>query len=243
MEQHTTLKKDLIKALKGNDFEVEIEEPNNVEIRQKYDGSEYLYLRGDSEKFGVYFGSCTVTVLGHSFTCDLDFGEWSAEESEDEWLLDDKEFIDALESADGVLSGIMGEPDEQAIVYCRANKIEDTLPVYWCEWDDVPKNIDELDFYDPVPVKVSVDMPLGDTQDIECDLPCDGIYQLYCSLKENDMLFHTPTVPSSFIKDEVPDLYQTILDELKDKIVISEEVEGTGFSLKNTKEFFESILG
>ena len=30
----------------------------------------------------------------------------------------------------------MGEPDEQAEVFCLANNIKNNMPVYWCEDDD-----------------------------------------------------------------------------------------------------------
>ena len=243
MERNEELKKALIDALGNNQYEVEIEEPNNVSVREKYDGSEYLYLRGDDVKFGVSFGSCTVTILEHSFTCDLNFGEWSAGQDDDEWLLEEDDFINALEDADGVISGVMGEPDDQAFVYCRANNIDEDLPAYWCEDDDLPKDIDNLSWYDPVPGVVSVVLNGGETMAVECDLQCESIYRLYCRLEEKGLLFASPEVSSAFIKEEVPELYHEILDELEFNDVLDGKTEDVLFTLSNTEDFFESILG
>lgn len=233
----------LINALEKHNYEVSIEEPNNVSIREKYDGSKYLYIRGDDAKFGVCFGCCTVQVQGHSFTCDLDYGEWSAENEKDSWLIDEDEFIEALENADGVISGIMGEPDEQAKVYFRANNIkEESLPVYWCEDDDIPKDIINLDLFDPAVVKVFVSMKDGSHRVVNCEIPCSSIYELYCSLKKKRKLYKDATVSSTFIKKELPILQQEIIDELLNHGVINEN-QDANYHLDNSEEFFESILG
>ena len=140
MEYDAALKKSLIDALKNSNYEVYIEEPNNVELCTGKDGSKYLLIRGDDAKFGVYYGNCTVTILGHAFTCELEWGEWSADDEEDSWLVDDGEFIDELESAEGVISGSQTDPDEQGFVYCRANGISEDLPAYM--YDDLPNDED-----------------------------------------------------------------------------------------------------
>ena len=138
MEYDDNLKEDLIKALRSSDYEVEIQEPNNVILREKDDGSCFLVMRGDDAKFGVMCGCCIVSILGHSFTCDFNYGEWSAEDDEDCWLLEEEDFINALESADGVISGEQTDLDSQAMVYCRANNLPNDLPAYW-EDDDLPE--------------------------------------------------------------------------------------------------------
>lgn len=243
MEENELFKLALIDALEKHDYTVRIEEPNNVSIRESYDGLKYLYIRGDDVKFGVSFGSCTVSIQGHSFTCDLDFGEWSAEDDEDSWLIEEEDFIDALEGADGVICGIMGEPDEQAEVFCRANNIkEDSLPVYWCEDDDIPKDIDNLDMYDPAVVVVSVSMPDGQDQDVECELSCSSIYELYCNLKKKRKLYKSATVSSAYIEKELPYLHQEILDELQIHSDLAQEPIVT-YHLANSKDMFESALG
>lgn len=242
MDAKDQLMASLIDALSDHNYEVVIEEPNNVSIRETYDGSKYLYIRGDGVKFGVSFGSCTVSVQGHSFTCDLNFGEWSAEDDEDSWLIEEEDFIDTIESADGVICGVMGEPDEQAEVFCRANNIKNNMPVYWCEDDDIPKDIDNLDMYDPAVVIVSVLMPDGQDQDVECELSCSSIYKLYCSLKKKRKLYKNATVSSAYIEKELPYLHQEILDELQIQSDLAQEPVLT-YHLANSKDMFESALG
>ena len=242
MQQIDTLKKTLIEALKNSNFQVEIDGPNNVSLCDKYDGSQYLLVRGDTERFGVDCGSCTVTILDHTFVCEFMYGEWSANDEDGEQLLEDEEFVDALESAEGVISGEQSDLDGQAMVYCLVNDIQDDLPVYWCKETDIPKDIDRLDWYDPVSCDVLVTLSNGETENVKCDLPCEGIYDLYCRLKENDMLFKAPTVSSEFIKEEVPDLYENIIDEIQFDSRI-DDTDITGFSLENTERFFDYILG
>lgn len=143
MEHDDALKKSLIEALKSSNYEVYIEEPNNVDLCTDKKGCDYLLIRGDDAKFGVWYGECTVTILGHDFTCDLAWGEWSAGDDEDSWLLEDDEFIRKLESAEGVISGCQTSIDEQAMVYCRANGISEDFPAYM--YDDLPIDDEEED--------------------------------------------------------------------------------------------------
>ncbi len=242
MEEKNILKNALIEALQNTNFDVCIEEPNNVSLREKYDGSLFLFVRGDDIKFGVYCGNCEVRILGHTFICEFDYGEWSAGREEDEWLIEEEDFIEALESAEGVICGEQTDLDSQAWVYCRANNLPNDIPAYW-EEDDIPKSIGLMDWYDPVPGTVSILLNNGERTDVECDLVCESIYHLYCALKEKDLLYKTPDISSSFIKEEVPDLYQEILDDLQSNSILEEEANLFSFSFSNTKEFFESILG
>lgn len=243
MEQNDTLKRNLIKALKQSKHKVEITEPNNLELCKKYDGTPFLLIHGDTMKFSVWCGNCIVNVLGHTFTCDFDYGEWSAGQEEDSWLLEDEEFVAALESAKGVISGEQGEADAQAMVYCRANSIRKELPAYWGDLDEIPKLLDDLDLYDPVPGIVTVTLKGGEKKDVECGLYCSSIYQLYCRLKDAGKLYKSPIVSSKFIEKELPELHQEIVDALQDDDVISEVSDLVRYSLNNRKKFFESILG
>lgn len=243
MEQNETLKRVLIKALKQSKHKVEITEPNNLELCKKYDGTSFLLIHGDTMKFSVWCGNCIVNVLGHSFTCDFDYGEWSAEQEEDGWLLEDAEFVEALESAKGVISGEQGEADAQAMVYCRANNIRKDLPAYWGDLDEIPKLLDDLDLYDPVPGTVTITLKGGEKKDVECGLYCSSIYRLYCSLKDAGKLYKTQTVSSKYIEKELPELHQEILDELQSNGDLSGESDIVRYSLNNRKAFFESILG
>ena len=243
MTQNDSLKETLINALETGNYEVEIEEPNNVILREKYDGSSYLYMIGDDVKFGVDCGRCSVTILGHTFTCEFNYGEWSADDSDDDWLIEDYEFKEALEDAEGVVSGEYSDLDGQAEIYCLANKFKNTLPAYWCEDDDIPKDLDDLDWYDPIPGTVAVTLKGRVKQDVECELYCSSIYELYCCLRDSRELYRHSIVSSNYIKDAVPKLHQEILEELQAKQVIADASDLIRYSLKNRKAFFESILG
>ncbi len=155
---------------------------------------------------------------------------------------EEEDFIDALESADGVISGVMGEPDEQALVYCRANHIEEDIPVYWCEEEYILKSIDMMGWYDAVPSKLSLTSN-GETKEVKCDFLCESVYLLYRNLKENNLLYKTPTISSAYIKREEPDFYNEILEELTSNGTLSEDQEDVAFTIENTLDFFDSILG
>lgn len=243
MGQSFALKKELIKALNDSKFEVEITEPNNVELCQKYDGTQFLLIHGETIKFSPWCGDCSVTVLGHKFTCDLNFGEWTAEHNEDRWLLEDKEFVEALESAEGVISGEQSDNDAQAMVYARANNLRKEIPAYWGDLDEIPKLLDDLDLYDPIPGIVSITFKGGEKRDVECGLYCSSIYKLYCSLKDDGKLYKSSVVSSKYIKKELPELHQEIIDELQSNGDLSDESDLVRYSLSNRKAFFESILG
>ena len=203
----------------------------------------FILLRGDDVKFGVWCGECRVTILGHSFTCDFDFGEWSAGSDEDSWLLEDEEFMDAIESADGVISGQQADVEAQQMVYCRANNIKEEIPAYWWEDDEKPKDVGGWYWYDRFPGKVSVILSNGEKKEVECDLECDSVYNLYCRLKENGLLYKSPVVTSDYIKNEESDLYSEIVEALKSNGIHNNDLDEIDFTLENTEDFFESILG
>lgn len=235
------LKATLIDALKESNYEVKIQEPNNASIREKYDGSKYIYLRGDDMKFSADCGYCTITILGHPFTCDLTDGEWSAEQESDKELLEDEEFVEAVENADGVIAGEMWAPEDQAEVFCRANNMENNLPVFWRDDDDVPKDLDNLDLYDPVLWDVYVSIENGDEDMVNCEFQCSSVYRLYRSLNETEDLYKEPMASSDYIKSKVPELHEEIFEEMK--IKWRKNLKDANYSLENTRYFFESILG
>ena len=243
MEQNDTLKRNLVKALRQSKHKVEITEPNNLELCKKYDGTPFLLIHGDTMKFSVWCGNCIVTVLGHTFTCDFDNGEWAAEQEEDSWLLEDEEFVNALESAKGVISGEQGDVDAQAMVYARANHLRKEIPTYWGDLDEIPKLLDDLDLYDPVPGIVSITLKGEEKKEVECGLYCSSIYKLYCSLKDTGKLYKSPIVSSKYIEKELPELHQEIIDDLLSNGDLRDESDLVRYSLSNRKAFFESILG
>lgn len=243
MDQKEQLKKELLKALKQSNYTVEIVEPDNVELCQKYDGVHFLLVHGDTCRYSPWCGECSVTILDHKFTCEFNYGEWSTKQGEDEWLLEDEEFINALESSEGVISGERTEMDDQRMVYCRANNMSEDIDIYWVEEDDIPKNINNLDWYDPETGAITLTLKGGEKKNVECNLYCNSIYQLYCSLKDAGKLYKSKTITSKYIETELPELHQEILDELLSNGDLSDESDLVRYSFINRKAFFESILG
>lgn len=243
MEQREILKNKLLKALNDSNYEVEIIEPDNVELCQKYNGTQFLVVHGDTMRYSPWCGNCSVSILGHRFTCDFNYGEWSTEQREDEWLLEDEEFMNELESAEGVISGERTLMDDQRMVYCRANNMSEDIDIYWVEEDGIPKNINNLDWCDPEAGTITITLKGGEKKDVECGLDCSSIYQLYCNLKGAGKLYKSPTISSKYIKKELPKLHKEILDELQSKGGLSDVKNLVRYSLNNRKAFFESILG
>lgn len=234
----------LIRALKNSDYKVDIEEPNNLGLRQKYDGTDFLYVSGDSVKFGVYYGECTVKILGHVFSCEFGSGEESVENGDDEWLLEDKKFMKALCSAPGVIWGEQTDLESQSKVYSMANGLDGDLPAYWCEDDEIPKDVDSFDSCDDVWETITVLLAGGETEEEECSLGCVDVYDLYCVLEEKGLLYKTPEITSDFIREEVPSLYEDIVEQLCSSYTPQEEGgDMVGFTLPNTEYFFDSVLG
>lgn len=138
-------KREILEAIEKKDYEISIEEPNNVEARKRKDGSEYLYIFDmDGVKTSTTFGSYTVEIAGFTFTNDFYEGTWECSEED---LLEDDEIIEAIEGIDDVLCGQYIFPEDQATVYNRANgtDIED---YYWCEDDECPMDPDEMNSLD-----------------------------------------------------------------------------------------------
>lgn len=135
-----TRKAAVLEAIRKGEYEVQIEEPNNIMHRRHPDGTDFYVLRGDDIKFGVSAGSCSVTVEDITFTCELDWGEWSGD---DEELLEDGEVMDAIGRIDGVICGEHHTDDEYISIFEAANG----FPVeeyYGCWEDDIPMDADDM---------------------------------------------------------------------------------------------------
>ena len=143
----------VLEALKNGEFKVTYEAPNNVELCKKEDGT-LFYKLYDDVKFGVDFGSCKVTVLGHDYVCDLGCGMWDGDE-----LLDSDELIPVLKAAEGVVSGELCDGDEQIHVYCLANGGDEDLEYYLADDDDCPEDVGFDD--DEVDIDVDVEVPIS----------------------------------------------------------------------------------
>ena len=130
----------ILNAIRRGDYEIEIEEPNNIICRMHPDGSLFYVLRGDDIKFGVWAGSCRVTIEGIAFDCDLNYGDWSSDDAE---LLEDSEVLDAIESIDGVICGEHHSDDELISIYEAANKCK-VEEYYGCWEDNIPPDASDI---------------------------------------------------------------------------------------------------
>lgn len=241
-----TEKEIVLKALKEGQYEVEITEPNNVSCCTRYDGSYYYVMRGDSERFGVSSGMCTVYVGEHTFECELDWGEWSGDE-----LLEDEEIVDALESADGVISGSNQGLDGQWAVYAAANNITEDCPYYYCEDEDRPKDVDDLDgYYEDINVKYALALSHGacsEWNELEVEMNCADIYDIYKSLDDEQKALLAEGEEIELSMDEIKniseDMYSEIEEAVNDDASDSGyDEDGLEFVVVVSKEYFDSVL-
>lgn len=233
-----TEKELVLKAIKDGEYEVEIEEPNNVCYHERYDGTPFYVMIGDDVKFGVWAGSCTVHVGEHSFTCDLDYGEWSGDD-----LLDDDDIVNALENADGVIWGEHLGTDGQWEVYSAANNITEDIPYFWCEDDECYKDVDSLDGYDEDIDFQYAEPGSDDWQDADVEANCGDIHALYLDLKERRSAELESGADIILSGDEIKaaseSLYETIMDQARYET--SEEGEPR-VRLKVSRDFFDRVL-
>lgn len=233
-----TEKELVLKAIKDGEYEVEIEEPNNVRYCERYDGTPFYIMVGDDIKFGVWAGACSVTVRDHRFTCDLNYGDWSGDDD-----LLDQELIDALEAIDGVLCGEHLETDAQWEVYAAANGITEKIPYFWCEDDERFKDVERLDWYDEYITFHYAAEGEEEWHELEACVNCQDVYDVYKALKEN-----SPTELESGsdiilggdeIKAASEDLFMALLEAVGDELP---DTEGVRLRLNASKAFFDSVL-
>jgi len=232
-----TEKELVLKAIKDGEYEVEIEEPNNVRYCERYDGTPFYIMVGDDIKFGVWAGSCTVHVREHSFVCDLDYGEWSGDD-----LLDD-DIIEALEDADRVIYGEHMGTDAQWEVYAAANNITEDIPYFWCEDDDRYKDVDGLDWYEEDIEFQYSEAGSEEWRDCDTEVNCQDIYELYKAVKEShaEQLNSGEDIilDSEEIKNGSEDLFQTLLDALDGEVSDTDSVQ---IQITVSSDFFDSVL-
>ena len=140
-ESEILTKKILLDLLTGN-YKVTFAAPNCVFEYHHPDGSPFYEVRNmDDAKTSTDAGSCTVTVQGQAFTCDLNTGKWEYGGEYD--LLDDSELIEALEGADGVISGEHTCADDMIIIYETAYNCE-CEEYYYCGDCDMPVDVEDM---------------------------------------------------------------------------------------------------
>ena len=241
--------KKLIEAIESGNYKVSLEEPNNINKCKKYDGTEFYCLTGDSEKFGVSAGYCTVKVLGKTFECDLSNGDW---QDEDENEVDDK-VIEALEAADGIIFGEMLETDDEWEVYCKATGTDSNLPYYnWFD-EDCPRDIDNLGFSDfTIPCTYGIVMAHGASSEpveFDCTISDKDLYKIYRYLDENGYDFSDSEEEAELsdenIRSRFPDIYESIMNQVQDNASEEQDYDGDflRFGITITKELLEDTLG
>ena len=232
-----TEKELVLKAIEDGEYEVEIVEPNNVCYHERYDGSPFYVMIGDDIKFGVCAGSCTVHVREHSFTCELDYGEWSGDE------LLDGDIIDALEDADGVIYGEHLGTDAQWEVYAAANHITEDIPYFWCEDDDCFKDVDDLDRYCEDVTFECAPEGTDDWHEAETELECEDIFELYKGIRERRgeelESGRNIVLSGSEIEELSENLHEALMDAAEEEII---EAESYDVRLTVSKSFFDEVL-
>ena len=210
-------------AIKSGEYKVTFEEPSNVWVRTKYDGSQFYSLSDTDTYYGFSAGFCYVSVLEYNFYCDLSLGDWFLEDHDSDYI-SDQELVDALESIPGIIKGEILEADQLMEVYYKANPDADNLPYYWDDDKDIPKTIEDLG-YDDVEfiVKYQTNGSLDNSEgwkEQACTIKDSGLYKLYLFVKENrktnsplpkDEIFE---VTSEELKNYNEDLYSVIMEQL-----------------------------
>ena len=150
---------EIINAIKEGKYDVSFDEPNGIKKCTAPDGRTfYKVVDMDGVKSSNDFGTCYVDVNGHSFSCDLETGEYESDffdDIEDEYVLEDgttvdkddliEEIIDAFNDTDDIYFGEYTDVADQMAVFAHINKI-DNPEYYWFEDRDCPVDVDELNW-------------------------------------------------------------------------------------------------
>ena len=243
----------LVAAIQAGEYKLTYEEPNNISVCTKYDGTKFYLLSDDDIKFGVSGGCCIVSVLGTDFYCNLGTGEWFIDEVDNGELLEDQDLVKALESIPDILKGEMLSPDKQMEVYFRANPNAEDLDYYWCEDEDKPKDIEDLGWDDvEITVSCSVDdcsNDLKEWKEIECTINDSDLYSLYLLIKEiqkTDTPFLNQEIieiASEQLNEHNEELYNCIIDQITDSVDCSNgEVANIRFYISLDIDVFEENL-
>jgi hypothetical protein len=243
----------IIAAIKAGEYKLSFEEPNNISVCTKYDGTKFYLLSDDDIKFGVSGGCSIVSVLGTDYYCNLGTGEWFIDEVDNGELLEDQDLIKALESIPDILKGEMLSPDKQMEVYFRANPDAEDLDYYWCEDENMPKDIEDLGWDDvEITVNYSADgcsNDIAEWEEMECSISDSDLYSLYLLIKDiqkTDTPFLNQEiieVASEQLNENNKELYDCIIDQIADNIDNSNE-EGSNirFYLSLDIDVFEDNL-
>lgn len=235
------IKNQILKAIQEGEFEVSIEEPNNISQCTKYDGTVFYKMQGDDVKFGCHPGYCYVDILDYRFTCDLETGDW---EGDDE-LIDDEDIINAIEDIDGVISGEHYDTDSYMSIYYAANPDAPEGDVYGDWSDDMPTEIDDLgwnDVYIDIEYKTS-DSDDAETRQLECTICDQKLYDLYVYLHDREDFEDGILLSHTDIKEFDEELFNDIMEQIIDDIDEGANQDAIIFHINISADTIESQLG
>lgn len=140
---------------KGN-YKVSYEEPNNISECFAPDGRKFYKITDqDGARSSNEFGSCTVEVMGYTFTCNWETAEVESDffdEFDDSYELPDgstlsydelkEDVLESFEDRDDIFFGEYISPEDQMEVFGMINHIEDP-EYYYSEDEDCPVDTEE----------------------------------------------------------------------------------------------------
>lgn len=237
------IKSQILKAIESGDYEISIEEPNNITQCTKYDGTVFYKMQGDDVKFGCHPGYCYVHILDltYSFTCDLETGKWDSNCD----LEDEEDVIAAIENIDGVISGEHYDSYSYMDIYYAANPDAPEGDFYGDWSDDMPTEIDDLgwnDVYIDIEYKTS-DSDDAETHELECTICDQKLYDLFIHLKDHKDFEKGITLSHTDIKEFDEELFNVIMEQIKEDIEEGNHQNNISFQVSISADTIESQLG
>ena len=233
------LKLQILKAIENGDYEVSIEEPNNIIKCTKYDGTVFYKMQDDDVKFGCHPGYCYVDILDYRFTCDLSTGDWDGEDE----LIDDEDIINAIEQIDGVICGEHYDGYSYLEIYYAANPDAQDGELYGD--GEGPIDIDDLgwnDVYLEVDYKTS-DSDDAETHELECTICDQKLYDLYVRLHDHENFEKGVVLSHTDIQEFDEELFNVIMEQITEDIDEGENPNNISFRINISADTIESQLG
>ena len=235
------IKSQILKAIENGDYEITIEEPNNITQCTKYDGTVFYKMEGDDAKFGCHPGYCFVDILDYTFKCDLETGDWTGHSE----LIEDEEIINAIEDIDGVIYGEHYDTDSYMSIYYAANPDAPEGNVYGDWSDDMPTEVDDLgwnDVYIDIEYKKS-DSTDAEANELECTINDQKLYDLYVELKGHKDYVKGVILTHNDIKEFDEELFNVIMEQIIDDLEEGEDQNNISFQIIVSADTIESQLG
>lgn len=233
------LKLQILKAIENGDYDVSIEEPNNIIKCTKYDGTVFYKMQDDDVKFGCHPGYCYVDILDYRFTCDLSTGDWDGEDE----LINDEDIINAIEQIDGVICGEHYDGYSYLEIYYAANPDAQDGELYGD--GEGPIDIDDLgwnDVYLEVDYKTS-DSDDAETHELECTICDQKLYDLYVRLHDHENFEKGVVLSHTDIQEFDEELFNVIMEQITEDIDEGENPNNISFRINISADTIESQLG